>query len=706
MSSTSTKTDNNLSQAMIRRRIICLFAIVCLGFSGIVVKLSWVQVIKNSFYKQKAIDQRMRAVAVDAKRGSILDRQGRELAVSVSADSIYAVPVEVTDKEGTAKKLAEILDMDEEQLLKKLKTNQQTVWIKRKVTGEASNEIRKLALPGIAITESSERFYPKGTLAAHVLGFAGVDNQGLEGLEMHYDSTLKGTNGQIVAERDATGKEIPEGKHSYVSPVDGNTVVLTIDEVIQYICEREITKAVEETGSSRGLALAMEPETGEILAVAISPAFDPNSFGDYTAQERRNFAFTDTYEPGSTFKVITSAAALEEGIVNANTGFYDPGYVKVKDSVLKCWKLGGHGQQTFEEALGNSCNPVFVNLALNLGAEKFTSYIKAFGFGSKTGVDFPGEAVGSIQDLSKKGPVELATTGFGQGISVTPIQLLNAVCAVANGGTLMKPVLVKEVIDAEGNTVSKTEPTKIRQVISEKTATELTRMMVSVVSESGGNKAAVEGFAVAGKTGTAQKPTNGRYGDGRIASFVGFMPAEDPQIAMLIVLDEPQCQIKYGGTIAAPVFSSIMTECSKYMELIPSYPSEYNSSSQKQDMVKVPNVVGKSQEDANKALKDKGFAVRYEGFGDAVTEQVPKAGASVPKGTSVVVYFENQDILLEDEDYVVVPNVIGKTLKEAAMVLGAKGLAVIPGGSGTVSAQTPVAGTVVKRGAAVELYLE
>ena len=404
--------------------------------------------------------------------------------------------------------------------------------------------------------------------------------------------------------------------------------------------------------------------------------------------------------------MITSAAALEEGIVNANTGFYDPGYVKVKDSVLKCWKLGGHGQQTFEEALGNSCNPVFVNLALNLGAEKFTSYIKAFGFGSKTGVDFPGEAVGSIQDLSKKGPVELATTGFGQGISVTPIQLLNAVCAVANGGTLMKPVLVKEVIDAEGNTVSKTEPTKIRQVISEKTATELTRMMVSVVSESGGNKAAVEGFAVAGKTGTAQKPTNGRYGDGRIASFVGFMPAEDPQIAMLIVLDEPQCQIKYGGTIAAPVFSSIMTECSKYMELIPSYPSEYNSSSQKQDMVKVPNVVGKSQEDANKALKDKGFAVRYEGFGDAVTEQVPKAGASVPKGTSVVVYFENQDILLEDEDYVVVPNVIGKTLKEAAMVLGAKGLAVIPGGSGTVSAQTPVAGTVVKRGAAVELYLE
>ena len=231
-------------------------------------------------------------------------------------------------------------------------------------------------------------------------------------------------------------------------------------------------------------------------------------------------------------------------------------------------------------------------------------------------------------------------------------------------------------------------------------------MMVSVVSESGGNKAAVEGFAVAGKTGTAQKPTNGRYGDGRIASFVGFMPAEDPQIAMLIVLDEPQCQIKYGGTIAAPDFISIMTECSKYIELIPSYPSEYNSSSQKQDMVKVPNVVGKSQEDANKALKDKGFAVRYEGFGDAVTEQVPKAGASVPKGTSVVVYFENQDILLEDEDYVVVPNVIGKTLKEAAMVLGAKGLAVIPGGSGTVSAQTPVAGTVVKRGAAVELYLE
>jgi len=466
MSSASTKTDNNLSQGTIRKRIFALFGIVCLGFSAIAAKLLWVQVIYNASYRQKAIDQRMRTVSVDAQRGSFLDSQGRELAVSVSADSIYAVPVEVVDKEGTAEKLAEILDLNKDDLLKKLNTNQQTVWIKRKVTGEASKEIRKLALPGIAITESSERFYPKGTLASYLLGIAGVDNQGLEGLELYYDTTLKGTNGQIVAERDATGKEIPEGKHSYVSPIDGNTVVLTIDEVIQYICEREIAAAVEETGSSRGLVLAMDPKTGKILADAIAPSFDPNSYNDYTAQERRNFAFTDVYEPGSTFKVITAAAALEEGIISADDEFYDSGYVKVKGSTLRCWKRAGHGYETFEEALGNSCNPVFVEVALELGAEKFLSYINAFGFGTKTGIDFPGEAVGAIQDLTVKGPVELATTGFGQGISVTPIQLLNAVCAIANGGTLMKPTLVEKIIDADGNVVSQTEPTKIRPVIS------------------------------------------------------------------------------------------------------------------------------------------------------------------------------------------------------------------------------------------------
>jgi len=706
MSSASTKTDNNLSQGTIRKRIFALFGIVCLGFSAIAAKLLWVQVIYNASYRQKAIDQRMRTVSVDAQRGSFLDSQGRELAVSVSADSIYAVPVEVVDKEGTAEKLAEILDLNKDDLLKKLNTNQQTVWIKRKVTGEASKEIRKLALPGIAITESSERFYPKGTLASYLLGIAGVDNQGLEGLELYYDTTLKGTNGQIVAERDATGKEIPEGKHSYVSPIDGNTVVLTIDEVIQYICEREIAAAVEETGSSRGLVLAMDPKTGKILADAIAPSFDPNSYNDYTAQERRNFAFTDVYEPGSTFKVITAAAALEEGIISADDEFYDSGYVKVKGSTLRCWKRAGHGYETFEEALGNSCNPVFVEVALELGAEKFLSYINAFGFGTKTGIDFPGEAVGAIQDLTVKGPVELATTGFGQGISVTPIQLLNAVCAIANGGTLMKPTLVEKIIDADGNVVSQTEPTKIRQVISEKTAEELTRMMVTVVSDSGGSNAAVEGYAVAGKTGTAEKPTNGKYGEERIASFVGFMPAEDPQIAVLILLDEPQCEIKYGGTIAAPIFNKIMTECSKYMELVPSYPSEYNSSAQKEEMVKVPNVVGKNQENAEKILKDKGFNVKYEGFGNIIKEQFPQAGASVVKGTSVVIYFENQDLILDDDNLVAVPNVVGKTLKEAAMALGTKGLAVLPDGSGTVYVQSPVAGTVVKKGAAIELYLE
>ena len=541
-------------------------------------------------------------------------------------------------------------------------------------------------------------------MAAHVLGFAGIDNQGLEGIELQYDSYLSGKKGQIVAERDAVGKEIPEGMHSYVEAEPGSTVVLAIDEVIQYIAEREIKKAVEETRSKRGLVLAIDPTTGEILANAVYPSYDPNSFNDVTSEERRNLSIVDAYEPGSTFKIVTSAAALEEGLVTKNETFYDKGYIRIGGATLRCWRVEGHGTQTFSEALGNSCNPVFVELAQRLGAEKFTSYIKAFGFGVKTGVDFPGETSGLVQNLSKLGPVELATTGFGQGISVTPLQMLSAVCAIANNGVLMKPILVKEIIDANGNVIKSNSPTKVRQVVSEKTAKDLTDLMVSVVSEGSGNRAAVLGFPVAGKTGTAQKAENGVYGNGRIASFVGFAPANDPKVAMLIILDEPSTDIKFGGVLSAPVFGAIMSEVVRHLELIPNYPTKIKN--EVQNVISVPNVMNKSLVDAKNALSALGFSVRAEGFGTYVTNQVPKAGTLVAKGTSVVLTLLEENHAKNASEKVTVPSVVGKTLKDAVLLLGAKDLCVKLSGSGFVKSQNPKAGSTVSKGALVELYLE
>lgn len=695
------------SSVIIRKRVYLVLLVMAGLFLILLGRLVWVQIVKAPHLRELALEQRMRPVPVDPKRGTIYDRCMRELAVSISADSVYAIPAEVREPARTAKQLAPVLGMSENELLSKLTTRQQTVWLKRKVDHEAAQKIRRLSLPGIAVAESGQRFYPKDTLAAQVIGIAGIDNQGLEGLEQYYDSELKGVRGQIVAERDAAGREIPEGRHSYVAPTDGRSLVLTIDEVIQYICERELEMAMAETGSARGLVLAMEPKTGEILAMAMRPTFNPNSYGDYLDSRRRNFTVCDMLEPGSTFKVVTAAAALEEGIVTASTPFFDPGYVKVEDRTIRCHKAGGHGSQTFIEALENSCNPVFATLSLKLGVEKFVQYARGFGLVDKTGIDYPGEATGMMHQMSKIGPVELATYGFGQGLTVTPLQLLNALCVIANGGALMKPMLVRKIVDEAGNPVREYVPTKVRQVVSANTASELSRMLQSVIVNGSGQLGAVPGYAVAGKTGTAQKPEHGRYGEKRVASFMGYGPANDPRIAVLVILDEPQTQVKYGGVIAAPVFRAVMQDVFRYMELPPAYAvGTPQGSAGSSRIVTVPEVTGKSRAEAEAELKGAGLLARYEGDGDIVTNQVPKAGSQVAEGTAVIVYFGHEELYNLDGTEAQVPDVIGKTLKEAALILGARGLGVDPSGRGLVVRQSPAPGTHVKKGTAVTIYLE
>lgn len=690
-----------MPERIIRRRIAALFFICSALIFLLVLRLGYIQIINNAKYLELALEQRLRPVPVDAKRGTIYDRNGRELAISVSADAVYAIPGEVTDPERVARVLSGILELDYQTVYNKVTRNVSTEWIARKVPADKARLIREEKLPGIGLTERAQRFYPKDTLAAHILGIAGIDNQGLEGLEVYYERYLAGVPGQIVAERDARNKSIPEGVRMYVSPQEGYDLYLTIDEVIQYILERELAKAVEETQSKSGVGIIMNPETGEILAMASVPTFDPNSYNEYPSSNRRNIAVTDMYEPGSTFKIITAAAALEEGLVRPDEEFFCPGHIKVGDRTLHCWRAGGHGSLNFVEAVQNSCNVVFVTVGMRLTKEKLYDYIRAFGFGQRPGLDFPGVASGLLMPLKSVGPVEHGNISFGQGVSVTPLQMVAALSAIANGGSLMKPMLVKEIADADGNIVESFEPESVRQVISKETAEVLKEMLESVVLNGSGSRAAINGYRVGGKTGTAQKPEEGRYGEGRIASFIGFLPVSEPKLAAIIILDELQVNPKYGGTWAAPVFKAVMEDVVRYLDIPPDGAGDEVGQTAKP--VIVPNVTGLFIEDAEGVLLRSGLSSRTIGEGTIVSGQVPESGAEVPAGTTVVLYLEEGS---NSDTIVVVPNVLGMSMKRASEVLSDAGLRMRPVGSGLAVRQDPEPGESVPRGTQVDVYFE
>jgi stage V sporulation protein D (sporulation-specific penicillin-binding protein) len=501
-----------VSQLVVKKRVafLFLFAACCLFFLAL--RMVWVQVVMNPRLTASALDQRLRPVPVDARRGTIYDRNGEKLAVSVSSDAVYAVPVEVKDPAGTAAKLAAVLDLEPKDVEGKLRRRASSEWIKKKIAPEIARKVRNLDLPGIGIVENPQRYYPNGSMAAQILGIAGIDNQGLEGLEVYFDRYLKGAPGRVEAERDAAGREIPGGIRRYVPPQDGDDVVLTIDKVVQYIAERELAKAIQETGSKKGVVIILKPKTGEVLAMANLPSFDPNDFNSYPAEYRRNTAVSDLYEPGSTFKVVTAAAALEERVTTPERRFFDPGYLMVGRDRVGCWLPGGHGSISFLEGVESSCNTVFGTLGKELGEKRFYNYIKAFGFGQATGIDFPGEAEGQVHLPGSIALVGWVNIGFGQGISMTPLQLLNAVAAVANEGRLMRPYLVKEIRKPDAEPIKVSKPTEIRQVVSTATAKELRRILRSVVLNGSGKRGDVEGYRVAGKTGRPDCRTRSRAG--------------------------------------------------------------------------------------------------------------------------------------------------------------------------------------------------
>lgn len=639
------------SGIFVRRRILLSMIIVAIGFIALIVRLGYVQLWKGSELAQQAEDSWRRDIPYSAKRGEIVDRNEVPLAYNVSSPSIMAIPVQIKNKPATAKALSTVLDMPEETILKQISKPSRLENIRpagRKITLDKAEEIRQLNLDGIIVAEDNKRYYPFGNLASSVLGIVGWDG-GLTGVEKLYDQDLKGINGNISYLSDAAGRTIPNTSEEYSKPIDGLTLQLTIDKYIQTIMERVLDHAKDQLQPRSIIAIAMNPKNGEIVGMASTPSFNPGTYSQFAPElYNRNLPIWSMYEPGSTFKIITLAAALEEKKVDLkNERFYDPGYVDVSGAKLRCWKRQGHGSETFLEVVQNSCNPGFVALGQRLGKDTLFQYIRNFGFGQKTGIDLNGEASGILFKPSQVGPVELATTAFGQVVSVTPIQQLTAVSAAINGGKLYKPHVGKALIQPEtGEVVKSFEPTLVRQVISEQTSAIVREALESVVAKGTGGNAFIDGYRVGGKTGTAQKVINGKYSaNEHIVSFIGFAPADDPQIVVYTAVDNPQ-GIQFGGVVAAPIVQDILEDTLQYMG-IPKRKEqiEHTYKLGETPIVTVPDMMGMTLNDIYEDM-NANFNLAKSGTGNIVVSQAPKAGERVEKGSTIRIYMGNEAIQL------------------------------------------------------------
>ena len=690
-----------------------LFIYVMAAFFLLLIRLAYLQFFVGGELQAKAEQLRTRNVQVEAKRGAIFDRNGKKLAVSISADSVYALPPAVKlsgQASQIAQQLAPILGLPAEQILQKITSDHSFQWLQRKLDFAKSEQVKKLDLPGIKLIAESQRFYPNDLLASHILGFAGVDNQGLDGIEKTHDQDLKGVPGEIVIEYDAQGRELPETVHSYNPPVDGNSLVLTIDETIQHFAERELDKIMASDATPKGATiLVMKPQTGEILALANRPNYDPNHYAAFDPQTWRDIAVTNTYEPGSTFKIVTMSAAIEEGVVTPADRFYDPGYIVIGKNRIKCWRsYNPHGSESFAEGVQNSCNPVFVEIAQRLEAKQkglFYKYINAFGMGKKTGIDLPGEAYGLMIKEKNLIPLDIGTISIGQSISVTPVQILTAACAVANGGMLMEPQIVREVVNQQNQVIKKFQPKPIRRVVSEQTAATVRSLLEGVVAEGTGRNAYIEGFRVGGKTGTAQKAGAGGYQAGKyIVSFLGMAPSNDPQVCMLVIIDEPQGPAIFGGTLAAPPFRAVMEDTLRYLGVVSQIPPT-EKAEEKPVLVKkvhLPVLLNLSADQAKKVLAVAGFAAKTSGSGSVVTGQDPGGMALLPEGSTVKLIMGKPG---KDgaAGLVTMPDLTGNRIFTVSAYLTAMGLKLSPSGTGTAQEQHPVPGTKVKPGTVISV---
>ncbi len=708
-----------------KKRVLVMLVLCIVGMVVLFGRLVYIQIVKSEYYSQKAYTQQTRSKSVEAKRGTIYDTTGEKiLAQSISTNIVTAVPNSVNKdkKEEIAQNLADILQSDKDEILKKLNKKTSSVTIATKVDQEKSKAILEYInnndITGISVDEDMLRVYPYGTLLSHVLGFVGTDNQGLAGVEAYYDSELSGNPGKIVASFDGGGRETPFTQEQYIAAEDGKDVVLTIDATIQSIVEKYLSKAVEENIAEYGSIVIMRPSTGEVLAMANYPTFDPNDpftpntqelkdkWDDMTVTQRseelnkmwRNKAISDTQEPGSTFKLITSVAALEENVVNIDDKtFYCAGYVKVGTWDIKCWRYyNPHGSESLREGIMNSCNPVFMQVSQRMGIAAFMKYIRAFNLDSKTGIDLPGEATGIMHDEKSMSDVDLATSSFGQTIQITSIQTAVNYCAVANGGYLVQPYIVREIKSGSGNYDEQIESKVLKQIMSETTASEIMSALVDTVNYGTAKSAKISDYQIAGKTATGE---NGRGDNTKyLAGFVGIGPASNPEIVVVMNLYDPKGPSGHGGaTLCGPVVGSIIDEVLKYLDV----QTDYTVSETENNEVVIPNITGKTYAEAKQIAKDSGFTLNLSSeFSDdtIISKQVPKSGASLVAGSSIMVYKDGDEAQKAE-----VPDVRNRTATEATNYFRGVGLNVRVEGTGYVLTQDVTPYEQIEKGSIVTI---
>jgi cell division protein FtsI (penicillin-binding protein 3) len=638
-----------------RIRIIMIGTVFGLLFLSVVGRAFYLQILQHENLVKKADKQHQHKVDLTPARGSILDRNGTTLAESIHMDSCYAEPRRIKDVDGTAGVLAPMLGIPKHELVAKLSVNKSFIWIERWLAPEVAARVKNMKLPGIGFAPESKRFYPNMEIAAHVVGFTGRDPNGLEGIELKYDSTILGNTGYMITERDALGRNIAIKNTVIKDSSPGKSVILTLDKTIQFIAEKELAKAVTESNAKGGMALVMESDTGKVLAMANYPTFNPNSYSRYSLAQLRNHVVVDSFEPGSTFKIFTIAAALDSGTIKPGDVYNcENGTYRIADRTIH--DDHPHSRLNVSEIIKYSSNIGSAKIGFKMGEEKLSSYLRNFGFGGRTGIDLPGESPGNLKKHWYG--IDLATISFGQGVSLSTIQLASALSAIANGGNLMRPYLVEQILDDSGTVVQKFEPQIVRRAISAETAQQVTKMMETVTGEGGtGTKAALEGFRVAGKTGTAQKvdPVTHAYSPSkRIGSFVGFVPADKPKLTIAVIIDEPQ-GVKYGGIVAAPAFRGIAQNSLAYLKIQPNVPTtastrpvdakpspppavESLSDGAIPDVPAegeiMPNFKGMSMRRVLQVMEKRGINIRLIGSGRAA-EQSPPPGNKI-RGTGEV----------------------------------------------------------------------
>ncbi len=635
----------------LRFRIILLLCLFSGLFAVVFGRAFQLQVLQSKKLASLAERQVQRVVPLVPKRGIIYDRKREEMAISVAVDSVFVQPGKVENRKEAAQKMGPILGKKPVLLIKKMQREKPFVWLERGITPAQRAAIEKFNLEGVHFLEETKRFYPDREVGAHVLGFSGIDSQGLEGIELAYDEFLRGQPGYIIISKDARGKMMTQENSAFRLSEEGCEIVLTLDKNIQYLVEKELKKAVEACSARRGMAVVMNPKTGEILAMAAQPSFDPNHFSAYATSLLKNSPVTDVFEPGSTFKIFLAAAALEERVVSPRDVFFcENGVYMVGDRTLH--DTHKYGWLTLTEIIKFSSNIGASKVGRKLGKGKFHQYLKSFGFGVKTGVDLPGEVAGFLPPVKHWSEVGLANISFGQGVSVTALQLTTALSAVANGGAVMRPYIVKAVLDHKGNVLKENGPRELRRVLSPQTAQTVTQIMKTVMEEGGTGKAAsLEDYEAAGKTGTAQKAsTGGRgYSDKRVGSFIGFVPAANPQAVILVVIDEPQ-GTSYGGIVAAPAFKAIAEQILPYMGVYPkgvtylasgepkklspaksageeqkmaSSPASLKGGERVEEPGVMPDFSGKSIRQVVQTAQRLGLDLKFEGSGKAVAQHPP-----------------------------------------------------------------------------------